>query len=170
MLRALVETVIIAVANLEIRDRRFNYQRWRLLRLAGMRIEKCEIASPFTLTQYGQLERISIGGGTFINTGLRIGVGDQATVRIGHNCAIGPNVALETMTHELQWTRERGWGGEARDITIEDRCWIAANVTIVGGVTVGHDSVVAAGAVVTRDIPPHSLAAGVPARVIRQLA
>ena len=54
-------------------------------------------------------------------------------------------------------------------MTIERNCWISANVVICGGVTVGEGSVIGAGSVVTRDIPPHSLAAGSPCRVIREI-
>jgi acetyltransferase-like isoleucine patch superfamily enzyme len=54
-------------------------------------------------------------------------------------------------------------------VTIEDECWIGAMAAILDGVTVGHNSVVAAGAVVIEDVPPYSLVAGVPARVIRNL-
>jgi maltose O-acetyltransferase len=57
----------------------------------------------------------------------------------------------------------------ARPVSIEDGAWIAARVTILPGVTIGRGTVVAAGAVVTRDVPPNTLAAGVPARVKREL-
>ena len=58
---------------------------------------------------------------------------------------------------------------EAKPIVIERNVWIATGVTIVGGVTVGENSVVAAGAVVTKDVPPNSFVAGVPAKVVRSL-
>ena len=57
----------------------------------------------------------------------------------------------------------------AKPITIEDDCWIASNVVVCGGVTIGKGCVIGAGSVVTRDIPPRSLAAGNPCRVIRAL-
>jgi acetyltransferase-like isoleucine patch superfamily enzyme len=60
-------------------------------------------------------------------------------------------------------------GVTARGVRIEDECWIGARAVILDGVTVGQRSVVAAGAVVTQDVPPHSLVAGVPARVTRDL-
>ena len=58
-------------------------------------------------------------------------------------------------------------GVTRRSITIEDDCWLGAGSTVLAGVTIGHDSVVAAGAVVTRDVPPYSVVGGVPARVLR---
>jgi acetyltransferase-like isoleucine patch superfamily enzyme len=54
-------------------------------------------------------------------------------------------------------------------VVIEDDIWIGANAVILPGLTIGHHSVVAAGAVVTKDVPPHSLVAGVPAKVIKQI-
>ncbi len=57
----------------------------------------------------------------------------------------------------------------ARPIILEDNCWLASNVVVCGGVTIGEGSVIGAGSVVTRDIPPHSLAVGNPCRVIRTL-
>jgi maltose O-acetyltransferase len=58
----------------------------------------------------------------------------------------------------------------AKPITIKSGCWLASNVTVCGGVTIGENCVIGAGSVVTRDIPPNSLAAGVPCRVIRTLS
>lgn len=144
-------------------------RRWKVLRLAGVDINGCAIRGPVFFSQFGKMNHIHIGPRSFINTGLRIGVGDPAHVRIGADCAIGPFVQLETAWHELAWTPERGWGGGVKDITIEDRCWIGARVTILGGVTIGEGAVVAAGAVVTKDVPAHTLAGGVPAKIIRSL-
>jgi acetyltransferase-like isoleucine patch superfamily enzyme len=58
----------------------------------------------------------------------------------------------------------------ANHVVLEDHVWLGAGVTVLKGVTIGHDSVVAAGAVVTKDVPPFTLVAGVPARPVRQLA
>ena len=63
-------------------------------------------------------------------------------------------------THDLEYSEP---------ITIKDGCWICSGATVCGGVTIGENSIVAAGAVVTRDVPPNSIAAGVPARVIREI-
>lgn len=103
---------------------------------------------------------------------------DVCPVRIGDNVLIGPNVTLATPMHPLlpeernvrQDKDGRCYNLEyAKPITIEDNCWLASNVVVCGGVTIGEGSVIGAGSVVTRDIPPHSLAAGNPCRVIRAL-
>ena len=103
---------------------------------------------------------------------------DVCSVRIGENVMIGPNVTLATPMHPLlpeeRNARQRDDGSffnleYAKPIAIGDGCWIAANVVVCGGVTIGEGSVIGAGSVVTRDIPPHSLAFGNPCRVIRTL-
>lgn len=103
---------------------------------------------------------------------------DVCQVNIGDNVMIGPNVTIATPMHPLlpeeRNVRQRGDGSYynleyAKPITIEDNCWLAANVVVCGGVVIGEGSVIGAGSVVTRDIPPHSLAAGNPCRVIRQI-
>ena len=103
---------------------------------------------------------------------------DVCPVTIGDNVLIGPNVTLATPMHPLlpeeRNVRQRADGSVynleyARPIVIEKDCWLASNVIVCGGVTIGEGSVIGAGSVVTRDIPPHSLAAGNPCRVIREI-
>lgn len=103
---------------------------------------------------------------------------DTCPVTIGKNVFLGPNVSLVTPMHPFlpeernPYTNQAGWLTDkeyAKPITIGDDCWIASNVTVCGGVHIGVGCVIGAGSVVTRDIPPHSLAAGNPCRVIRKL-
>ena len=103
---------------------------------------------------------------------------DVCPVTIGDNVLIGPNVTLATPMHPLlpeeRNDRQRADGSfynleYAKPIVIEKDCWLASNVIVCGGVTIGEGSVIGAGSVVTRDIPPHSLAAGNPCRVIREI-
>jgi acetyltransferase-like isoleucine patch superfamily enzyme len=89
-------------------------------------------------------------------------------VDIGDLVMIGPNVSIITMGHPLEPSQRRA-SIEAKPIVIKKNVWIAAGATIVGGVTVGENSVVGAGAVVTKDVPPNSFVGGNPARVIRSL-
>lgn len=97
---------------------------------------------------------------------------------IGDNVFIGPNVSLLTPIHPLRWQDRNPYVKPdgtltdkeyAKPITIGSNCWIAGNVTVCGGVTIGDGCVIGAGSVVTRDIPPNSLAVGVPCRVIRDI-
>jgi acetyltransferase-like isoleucine patch superfamily enzyme len=93
---------------------------------------------------------------------------DMGGVDIADLVMIGPNVNIITAGHPLNPSQRRAYI-EARPIVIERNVWIAAGATILGGVTVGENSVVGAGAVVTRNVPPNSFVAGVPARVVRSL-
>ena len=103
---------------------------------------------------------------------------DEAKVTIGDNVMIGPNVTIATPMHPMLpeerncRLREDGtlYNLEyAKPVTIENDCWLAANVVVCGGVTIGEGSVIGAGSVVTKNIPPHSLAVGNPCRVIREI-
>lgn len=103
---------------------------------------------------------------------------DICPVTIGDNVLIGPNCSLMTPIHPLRYQdrniRQREDGSlydyeYAKPITIKENCWLAANVTVCGGVTINEGCVIGAGSVVTRDIPPNSLAAGNPCKVIRQI-
>jgi acetyltransferase-like isoleucine patch superfamily enzyme len=110
---------------------------------------------------------LSIGIDTFITGPLHINL--AAPVRIGNRVNIGCEVTLLTVDHRIgDESRRAGWSVRA-PITIEDGVWIASRVTLLPGVSVGTGAVVAAGAVVRRDVPPHTLVAGVPARVLRDL-
>ena len=103
---------------------------------------------------------------------------DCAPVTIGKQCFIGPNVSIVTPVHPMlacDRNMRRAPNGTkfdfeyARPVTIGDNVWLASNVTVCGGVTIGHDTVIGAGSVVTRDIPAGVFAAGNPCRVIRPL-
>ena len=109
---------------------------------------------------------IRIGHKVFINQCCTLY--DMGGLEIGDNVMIGPNVSLITTSHPLDPIQRRAFI-EARPIKIENDVWLAAGAMIIGGVTVGKNSVVAAGSVVTRDVPPDSFVAGVPAKVIRSL-
>jgi acetyltransferase-like isoleucine patch superfamily enzyme len=119
-------------------------------------------------------DRCSINNGVgdvFIGDNTLIGVGNViiGPVTIGNHVIFAPNIVASGLNHEyrdvnipisLQKTI-------VSRITVEDDCWIAANSVITAGVTIGKHSVVAAGAVVTKSVPPYSIAAGNPAKVIK---
>jgi maltose O-acetyltransferase len=111
--------------------------------------------------------QIGIGARTFINYDAIIL--DCAAVAIGDDVQIGPAVRIMTATHPLEAAVRRTGGELAEPITIGSGAWLGGGAIICPGVTVGDETVVGAGAVVTRDLPPRVLAAGNPARVIRDL-
>jgi acetyltransferase-like isoleucine patch superfamily enzyme len=113
-------------------------------------------------------------GGTDITVGRHVFVNQNCTfydlggLAIGDEVMIGPNVSLITSGHPLDPSQRRDFV-VAKPIVIERNVWIAAGATVIGGVTVGENAVVAAGAVVTKDVPPNTLVGGNPARVIRSI-
>lgn len=132
--------------------------------LIGRRVDDSFTLIPPFYTAHGA--DIRVGRNVFINQNCTIY--DLGGVEIGDDVLIGPNVSIITTGHPLEPSRRRD-GVTAAPIVIERNVWIAAGATIIGGVTVGENSVVAAGAVVTKDVPPNRLVAGVPAKVIRSL-
>ena len=121
-----------------------------------------------------RLELVSMQGGslevgerTFINYGTQIAATDL--VKIGARCLLGThNLLIDNDFHRLEPER-RLEKPESAPIILEDNVWLGARVIVLGGVTIGEGSAVAAASVVTRDIPPRCLAAGMPARVVRDI-
>ncbi len=150
--------------------RRFNAEedgaeRTAILReLLGSVGERVVIKPPLFM-DYGQ--QTTIGAGTFINAGAVIL--DVGRVTIGADVQVGPNVQLLTPTHPLEPSLRRSGAEAAEPITIGDNVWLGGGVIVCPGVSIGPDTVVGAGAVITRDLPAGVLAVGNPARVIRQL-
>ena len=124
------------------------------------------VIRPPVFMDYGS--QTSIGAGTFINANCVIL--DVARVRIGADVQIGPNVQLLTPTHPLDPEQRRTGLEAAEPITIEDNVWLGGGVIVLPGVTIGGDTVVGAGAVVTKDLPAGVVAVGNPARVIRSVS
>lgn len=94
---------------------------------------------------------------------------DGAKVTIGDRVLFGPKVGLYTSNHSFD-ARERELGGcIAKPISIGNRCWLAANVTVLPGVTIGDDVIIGAGSVVTHDIPSNVIAVGNPCHVLREI-
>ena len=94
---------------------------------------------------------------------------DIREVRIGDHCMIGPNTLITTVNHPLSPMKRRNHTGIAKPVIIGDDVWIGGNCTILPGVTIGNNVVVAAGAVVTKDIPDNCVVGGCPAKVIRTI-
>ena len=108
---------------------------------------------------------LEIGDRTYINSGASLCA--QESVKIGARCAIGNQVlVMDTDFHSIE---DHTLPGIARPVVIEDEVWLSARVIVLKGVTIGRGAVVAAGAVVTKDVPPYTLVGGVPAKFIRTL-
>ena len=135
-----------------------------LAELIGNLGEGAEVKPPL-FVDYGT--RISIGARTFVNYNLT--ALDVAPITIGEDCQIGPNVQLLTPTHPLEPQPRRDKLEAARPITIGDNVWIGGGATILPGVAVGENSIVGAGAVVTKDVPANTVVVGNPVRVARSL-
>lgn len=108
---------------------------------------------------------IEIGEECYLNMGCSFI--DDAKITIGNNVAFGPGVTIATVGHPIHPDYRRLMYGSP--VTIENNCWIGANTTICPGVTIGKNSVVGAGSIVTKDIPENSVAVGNPCKVIRKI-
>jgi acetyltransferase-like isoleucine patch superfamily enzyme len=106
-----------------------------------------------------------VGERTFINAGCKFQ--DQGGIYIGNDCLLGHNATLCTINHAQD--PDRRGDMEFHPIHIEDKVWLGANVTILPGVTIGEGAIVAAGAVVTKDVPPRTIVGGIPAKVIKKI-
>lgn len=124
--------------------------------------EHIEVLSPVTF-DYGK--NTTFGENVFVN--INCYFMDGAKITIGNNCFIGPSCGFYTANHPLDPDKRNQGFEQALSIKVKDNCWIGANVSIMPGVTIGENSVIAAGAVVTKDVPDNCLVAGVPAKIIK---
>jgi len=132
-------------------------------RLTGKKIDETFRLFPPFYTDFGK--NISIGKDVFINSGCHFQ--DQGGITIGDGSLIGHNVVLATINHDLNPANNRK--NHYAPIKIGSHVWIGSNATVLAGVTIGDWSVVAAGAVVTKDVPPNVVVGGVPARIIKHI-
>ena len=131
----------------------------------------------FSLGNYSVVESFACinnaVGDVIIGDYTRIGLHNTiiGPVKIGSHVNLAQGITVTALNHNFDDTNKRidEQGISTNAVTIEDDVWIGANAVILPGVTIGTHCVVAAGAVVTKDVPPHSLVAGVPAKIIRQL-
>ncbi|MFH8468499.1 sugar O-acetyltransferase [Streptomyces sp. NPDC017991] len=120
---------------------------------------------PPLYVDYGS--NITIGARTFVNYNLT--ALDVAAIVIGEDCQIGPNVQLLTPTHPLEPEPRRDKLEAAQPITLGNNVWLGGGATVLPGVSIGDNSVIGAGSVVTRDVPAGVVAVGNPARPVRTL-
>lgn len=110
-------------------------------------------------------KNIHMGKKVFINSGCRFQ--DQGGITIGDGVLIGHNVVLATINHDINPGKRADL--HPAPIVIGNDVWIGANATVLPGVTIGDGAVIAAGAVVTRDVPPNVIVGGVPARIMKKI-
>lgn len=147
-----------------IDDANYEAQYAQLKNMLGGVGEKVWIAKTFNCDNG---KKIFIGNNFTGNYNLTIL--DIREVYIGNNVMIGPNTLITTVGHPLSPMGRRQHLAIATPIHIGDDVWIGGNVTILPGVTIGNNVVVAAGAVVTKDVPDNCVVGGVPAKVIKMI-
>ena len=137
-----------------------------------------KLGNRVTIGKYAIIRPSNIYGGP-IGEGLTLGnnsnigpynyIGCSGKITIGNNVMLAPRVSIYAENHVFDHPEIliRDQGVEKKEVIIEDDCWIAANSIILAGVTIGKGSVVAAGSVVTENVPPYSVVAGVPAKLIK---
>jgi acetyltransferase-like isoleucine patch superfamily enzyme len=131
--------------------------------LTGREVDDSFMCFPPFYTDFGK--NISIGKDVFFNTGCSFQ--DRGGIHIGDGSLIGMNVNIATLNHGLDMkTRNTTY---ASPVTIGKSVWIGSGATILPGVTIGDRAVVAAGAVVTKDVPEGTVVAGVPAKVVKTI-
>jgi len=132
-------------------------------RLTGKKIDETFRLFPPFYTDFGK--NISIGKDVFINSGCHFQ--DQGGITIGDGSLIGHNVVLATVNHDLDPINRRK--NHYAPIHIGRHVWISSNATVLPDVTIEDWAVVAAGAVVTKNVPPNTVVGGVPARIIKHI-
>lgn len=128
-------------------------------------VGNCPTVLPMFNCDYGK--NIHVGDNFLTN--YNVTILDIAPVYIGNYVMIGPSTLITTVGHPLSPQKRRHHIGQAKSVTIGNDVWIGGNCTILPGVTIGNNVVIAAGAVVTKDIPDNCLAGGVPAKVIKEI-
>ena len=131
----------------------------------------------FSLGDYSVVESFACinnaVGDVIIGNHTRVGLHNTiiGPVKIGNNVNLAQGITVTALNHNFSDSNKRidEQGVSTSPVIIEDDVWIGANAVVLPGVTIGNHCVVAAGAVVTKDVPPHSLVAGVPAKVIKQI-
>ena len=131
----------------------------------------------FSLGDYSVIESFACinnaVGDVVIGDHTRIGLHNTiiGPVEIGNNVNLAQGITVTALNHNFSDANKRidEQGVSTNPVTIEDDVWVGANAVILPGVTIGEHCVVAAGAIVTKDVPPHSLVAGVPAKVIKKI-
>lgn len=135
-----------------------------IFKLLNSMPEGLVLLSPF-MCDYGK--NIYLGKNVFIN--MNCYFMDGANIILGDNVFVGPACGFYTASHPLDYQSRNKGLEKALPIKIGNNCWIGANVSVMPGVTIGDGCVIGAGSVVTKDIPDNCMAAGVPAKIIKEI-
>jgi maltose O-acetyltransferase len=145
--------------------RYYGLKAW-LLRNCSFKVH--ETARLVSSVRFRGAFELSVGRDTFVGHDVLI-AGGHCQISIGDFCDIGPRVSIVAGSHEMDMIGPRSAGpGYSKDIVIEGGVWIGANSTVLGGVRIGEKSVIGAGSVVTKDIPPYVIAVGNPCRPMKR--
>ena len=147
----------------ESRQEDRDYRKYLMGQIFGKLGQNVHLEAPFYL-DYGY--RTTIGDDFFSNFNLTIL--DGGGVEIGNRVFIGPNVGIYTVNHPTDARRHEKGYEWALPVKIGNKVWIGGGVTILPGVTIGDNTVIAAGSVVTQDVPANVVAAGNPCKVIKE--
>lgn len=139
-------------------------RRSLLVAILGSAGERTVLLPPFSAA-FGS--NVHIGDDFFGNVNLTFV--DDVDIRIGDDVMIAPSVTLTTTGHPVHPAGRADFGRFSEPIVIEDKVWIGSNVVVLPGVRIGYGSVIGAGSVVSRSIPPMTVALGTPCRVVRAI-
>lgn len=132
-------------------------------RLSGKPVDPSFRIFPPFYTDFGK--NIHVGKNVFINACCHFQ--DQGGITLGDDCLIGHNVVFATLNHFIEPTERASM--HPAPIVLGKKVWVGSNSTILQGVTIGDNSIIAAGSVVTKDVPANTIVGGVPARILRNL-
>lgn len=142
------------------------------LRRACLRMMRVDVGNATSICGGGWIYgpgRLAIGENSWVSPGTIFYTHQDVAITIGARCDIGPFVRVLTGSHDIGDAYRRAGRGTAKPVTIGDGCWIGASSTILGGIEIGTGAIVAAGSLVTRDVPAGTLVGGVPAQVRKPL-
>ncbi len=161
--RLLLVQLLLAPLPLQVGSRLRTYG----LRLAGFRIGhgSTMCGMPRITGSCDLYSKLKIGRDCWFNCGCFFDL--EAAIFIGDRVALGQQVMVLTSTHHMGTGERRAGALDTKPVNIHDGAWLGARCIVLPGVTIGDGAVVAAGAVVNKDVPPNTLVAGVPARVVK---
>jgi acetyltransferase-like isoleucine patch superfamily enzyme len=168
LIREIREVFFVFLANILPNLGYFDRKRFLVLKLAGVRVDADVIIRCPVEISPRSIRNLSIGEGSFINSGCRFSCPDK-TITIGNFVKVGARVCFETVDHVQQPIPDQTRGAFSNSIIVEDHAFIGTGTIILSGVRVGYGAIIGAGSVVTKSVPPLTIVAGCPARFIRNI-